>query len=138
MVTSSADIMTSHPHNSTILERIRTRQARVGVIGLGYVGLPLAVEFASQGFDVTGFDVDHAKTAQINAGKSYIPDVSTAALRAAVEAGKLRATLDISQLGEMDAIDICVPTPLRKNRDPDPSYIILAGQAGGGAPPPGP
>ena len=121
--------MTSHPHNSTILERIRTRQARVGVIGLGYVGLPLAVEFASQGFDVTGFDVDHAKTAQINAGKSYIPDVSTAALQAAVEAGKLRATLDMSQLGEMDAIDICVPTPLRKTRDPDLSYIILAVEA---------
>jgi UDP-N-acetyl-D-glucosamine dehydrogenase len=121
--------MTSHPHNSTILERIRTRQARVGVIGLGYVGLPLAVEFASQGFDVTGFDVDHAKTAQINAGKSYIPDVSTAALHTAVEAGKLRATLDMSQLGEMDAIDICVPTPLRKTRDPDLSYIILAVEA---------
>src|SRR2546425_6859152 len=112
-----------------LLERIRSRQARVGVIGLGYVGLPLAVEFARAGFDVTGFDVDHAKTAQINAGKSYIPDVSTAALRAAVEAGRLRATLDISKLGEMDAIDICVPTPLRKTRDPDLSYIILAVEA---------
>src|SRR5580765_7464189 len=94
-----------------LLERIRTRQARIGVIGLGYVGLPLAVEFASQGFDVTGFDVDHSKTAQINAGKSYIPDVSAAALSAAVQAGRLRATLDMSLLGEMDAIDICVPTP---------------------------
>jgi len=72
--------MTLEPRDdSSLLERIRTRQAKVGVIGLGYVGLPLAVEFASQGFDVTGFDVDHSKTAQINAGKSYIPDVPAAA-----------------------------------------------------------
>jgi len=121
--------MTDNAPNSGILERIRTRQARVGVIGLGYVGLPLAVEFASQGFDVTGFDVDHSKTSQINAGRSYIPDVPSAALSAAVLAGKLRGTLDMSQLGEMDAIDICVPTPLRKTRDPDLSYIILAVEA---------
>ena len=121
--------MTDNAPTSGILERIGTRQARVGVIGLGYVGLPLAVEFASQGFDVTGFDVDHSKTSQINAGRSYIPDVPSAALSAAVQAGKLRGTLDMSQLGEMDAIDICVPTPLRKTRDPDLSYIILAVEA---------
>src|SRR3989454_8754777 len=102
MVTSSADIMTSHPHNSTILDRIRTRQARVGVIGLGYVGLPLAVEFARAGFSVTGFDVDAHKAVQINAGKSYIPDVAETDLNAVVSAGMLRATTDMHLLGEMD------------------------------------
>jgi UDP-N-acetyl-D-glucosamine dehydrogenase len=114
---------------STLHDRIRTRGARVGVIGLGYVGLPLAVEFARAGFTVTGFDVDGSKIAQINAGKSYIPDVSEADLDAVVRAGKLSATTDMSQLGEMDAVDICVPTPLRKTKDPDLSYIVLAVEA---------
>ena len=113
----------------SLLDRIRAKQARVGVIGLGYVGLPLAVEFAHAGFDVTGFDVDASKTAQINAGKSYIPDVPDADVASAVTAGKLRATSDMSQLGTMDAIDICVPTPLRKTKDPDLSYVILAVKA---------
>ena len=107
------------PNTSSTLERIRARQARVGVIGLGYVGLPLVVEFARAGFDVTGFDVDASKIEQINAGKSYIPDVAEADLAACVKAGTLRATTDMSQLGTMDAIDICVPTPLRKTKDPD-------------------
>ncbi len=116
-------------NNTSLLERIGSRQARVGVIGLGYVGLPLAVEFAHAGFDVTGFDVDPAKTAQINDGKSYIPDVAESDLAACVRAGKLRATTDMSQLGTMDAIDICVPTPLRKTRDPDLSYVVHAVEA---------
>src|SRR5213596_2912188 len=114
------------PNSSSTLERIRAREARVGVIGLGYVGLPLAVEFARAGFDVTGFDVDASKTAQINAGKSYIPDVAESDLAAMVGARKLRATTDMTQLGTMDAIDICVPTPLRKTKDPDLSYVVLA------------
>jgi UDP-N-acetyl-D-glucosamine dehydrogenase len=113
------------PHAAS-LERIRTRQARVGVIGLGYVGLPLVVEFARAGFDVTGFDVDASKTELINAGRSYIPDVAEADLAACVRSGKVRATTDMSQLGAMDAIDICVPTPLRKTKDPDLSYIVRA------------
>src|SRR4051794_5781984 len=116
--------MTS-PH-TTLIDRIRTRKARVGVIGLGYVGLPLVVEFARVGFDVTGFDVDAAKTDAINAGKSYIPDVAEADLAALSASGRLRATVDMSQLGGMDAIDICVPTPLRKTKDPDLSYIVKA------------
>ena len=111
---------------NTLLDRIKTREARVGVIGLGYVGLPLAVEFARQGFEVTGFDVDPAKAAQIGAGRSYIPDVPDADLAAVVRAGKLQATTDMSRLGDMDAIDICVPTPLRKTRDPDLSYVVKA------------
>ena len=114
---------------STLHDRIRTRSARVGVIGLGYVGLPLAVEFARAGFTVTGFDVDASKIAEINAGRSYIPDVPGDDLAAQVRAGKLNATTDMAQLGEMDAIDICVPTPLRKTKDPDLSYIVLAVEA---------
>ena len=120
---------TQTPLFTSTLERIRARKARVGVIGLGYVGLPLAVEFARVGFDVTGFDVDSTKTDQINAGRSYIPDVAEADLAACVRAGTLRATTDMTALGTMDAIDICVPTPLRKTRDPDLSYIVLAVEA---------
>src|SRR5712691_3036089 len=116
----------STTHIATLLTRIRNRQARVGVIGLGYVGLPLAVEFARAGFDVTGFDVDASKIAEINAGRSYIPDVPTRELADAVTAGRLRATTDMTKLAEMDVADICVPTPLRKTKDPDLSYVVQA------------
>ena len=109
-------------------EKLSRRQARIGVIGLGYVGLPLAVEFAKDGFDVTGFDVDGSKVAEINAGSSYILDVKTADVAACVKAGRLRATTDMSKLGEMDAVDICVPTPLRKTKDPDMSYVVSAAE----------
>ena len=112
-----------------LLDRIRERSAHIGIIGLGYVGLPLAVEFARQGLHVTGFDVDASKTDQINAGKSYIPDVPTADLAAVVTSGHLRATTDMSELAMMDAVDICVPTPLRKTKDPDLSYVVKAVEA---------
>jgi UDP-N-acetyl-D-glucosamine dehydrogenase len=115
--------------NQSLLERISTKKAHVGVIGLGYVGLPLAVEFARQGFDVTGFDVDDGKTAQINAGQSYIPDVPQADLCEVVKAGRLRATSNMADLAGMDVIDICVPTPLRKTKDPDLSYVVRAVEA---------
>jgi UDP-N-acetyl-D-glucosamine dehydrogenase len=111
---------------TVLLERIRQRQARVGVIGLGYVGLPLAVEFARAGFDVTGFDVDQTKVSDINGGRSYIPDVPQHELAEVVAAGRLRATSDIGLLAEMDVADICVPTPLRKTKDPDLSYVVQA------------
>jgi len=107
-------------------DKIRNRQARIGIIGLGYVGLPLAVEFAKAGFEVTGFDVDVAKVSSINKGHSYIGDVPSEDVAAAVKAKKLSATDDMSKLYDMDAIDICVPTPLRKTRDPDLSYVVLA------------
>jgi UDP-N-acetyl-D-glucosamine dehydrogenase len=107
-------------------DKIRKRQAKIGIIGLGYVGLPLAVEFAKAGFEVTGFDVDVTKVAAINKGHSYIGDVSSADVSAAQKAGKLSATTDMAKLRDMDAIDICVPTPLRKTRDPDLSYVVLA------------
>jgi UDP-N-acetyl-D-glucosamine dehydrogenase len=128
--------MSSGP-NHTILQRIQDRQARIGIIGLGYVGLPLAVEFARAGFRVTGFDVDASKVSAINAGTSYIPDVPTADLAAEVKAGRLDATSDMRRLGEMDAIDICVPTPLRKTKDPDLSYVVKAVEAVAAAVQPG-
>src|SRR5436190_20996929 len=110
----------------TLFEKIQNKKCKVGVIGLGYVGLPLAVEFAKAGLDVTGFDVDQAKVDHVNKGTTYIPDVEAHELEACVKAGRLRATTDMKKLAEMDAIDICVPTPLRKTKDPDLSYIVLA------------
>jgi UDP-N-acetyl-D-glucosamine dehydrogenase len=112
----------------TLEERIRVRSARVGIIGLGYVGLPLAVDFARAGFTVTGIDISQQKTERVNAGQSYVGDVPTATLGPLVENGKLRATTDFSVVAELDTINICVPTPLRKTKDPDMSYIMAACQ----------
>src|SRR5262245_39351289 len=111
---------------SSLVARIRSKQARVGVIGLGYVGLPLAVEFALAGFPVTGFDVDQSKVGEINGGRSYIPDVPQADLAKVVQSGHLRATTSAAELADMDVADICVPTPLRKTKDPDLSYVVQA------------
>ncbi len=110
----------------TLAEKIRSHQARVGVIGLGYVGLPLAVEFARAGLHVIGFDVDEQKVHEINARRSYIPDVAEHDLAEVVAAGRLRATTDFSQLSQVDVADICVPTPLRKTKDPDLSFVVKA------------
>ncbi len=109
-----------------ILNRITSRQARLGVIGLGYVGLPLAVEFARAGFTVIGYDVNVEKVTELNAGRSYIPDVASAHLAEVVASGRFRATTDPRALADVDIIDICVPTPLRKTRDPDLSYVVQA------------
>ncbi|MFH0778249.1 MAG: nucleotide sugar dehydrogenase [Candidatus Eisenbacteria bacterium] len=106
--------------------RITRREARIAVIGLGYVGLPLAVEFARSGFHVTGIDTEEGKTSRVNEGISYIRDVSTEDLRREVRAGRLVATGDFSALREADCVSICVPTPLRKTRDPDVSFIVEA------------
>jgi UDP-N-acetyl-D-glucosamine dehydrogenase len=107
-----------------LIERLEARRAATGVIGLGYVGLPLAIEFAKAGFAVTGIDVDATKVAALNAGESYILDVPADDVRSAVEAGRFQATTDFSRLAEVDTINICVPTPLRKTKDPDLSYIV--------------
>ena len=104
-----------------LISLITNKQAHVGVIGLGYVGLPLLVEFTSKGFQGTGFEVDEAKAKQINAGTSYIGDVPSRKLQEVVDAKRLRATTDFSHLSECDAIIICVPTPLRKTKEPDVS-----------------
>ncbi|HWB96177.1 MAG TPA: nucleotide sugar dehydrogenase, partial [Bryobacteraceae bacterium] len=109
-------------------EKLRNRRARVGVVGLGYVGLPLAVEFAKAGFQVTGVDLDARKTEKINAGQSYIADIPTATVDSLVGSGKLRAVNDFSVVTELDTVNICVPTPLRKTKDPDMSYIISSTQ----------
>src|SRR5436190_22996244 len=110
------------------IDLIRDKRARVGVIGLGYVGLPLATEFASKGFNATGFEVDENKVQQINAGRSYIGDVQSDVIQQAITAGHLRATTDFDHLKECDAIIICVPTPLRKTKEPDISYIMAAAE----------
>jgi UDP-N-acetyl-D-glucosamine dehydrogenase len=109
-------------------EKIRSRRARVGIVGLGYVGLPLAVEFAKAGFTVTGIDISEEKVRRVNAGDSYIADIPSSTLAPLVEAGKLRATTDFSAVLELDTINICVPTPLRKTKDPDMSYIVSSCQ----------
>jgi len=106
--------------------KIRTRTAKTGIIGLGYVGLPLAVEMAKAGFQVTGIDLSQEKVNSINRGISYIPDVSSQTVETFVTADKLRATQSLAAVGELDTIDICVPTPLRKNKDPELSYVIAA------------
>jgi UDP-N-acetyl-D-glucosamine dehydrogenase len=112
-----------------LLKKIESKQAKLGVIGLGYVGLPLAVEFARAGFTVIGYDVDQKKVADLAAGRSYIPDVPSAHLAEVVKNGKFVATTDATRLGEVDIIDICVPTPLRKTKDPDMSYVVQAVEA---------
>ena len=109
-------------------QKILDRSAVVGVIGLGYVGLPLIVEFGLKGFRGIGFEVDEKKANGINAGESYIVDVPSENLQKCLADGKLSATTDFSRLAECDAIVICVPTPLRKTKDPDMSYIISAGE----------
>ena len=109
-------------------KRIAEKSASIGVIGLGYVGLPLIVEFCLKGFRGIGFEVDEKKAAEINDGRSYIVDVSNENVEKCVSAGTLSATTDFSKLTECDAIIICVPTPLRKTKDPDMSYIIAAGE----------
>jgi UDP-N-acetyl-D-glucosamine dehydrogenase len=105
---------------------ITEKRAHVGVVGLGYVGLPLLAEFAKSGFAATGFEVDEGKAERINAGGSYIGDVADSTVQELVSAKRLRATTDFDHLRECNAIIICVPTPLRKTKEPDVSYILAA------------
>ena len=107
-------------------QKIKNRTARVGIVGLGYVGLPLAMEFAKAGFSVTGIDAQGAKVEKLNAGESYVQDVPNEELRPLLESGKFRATTDFSAVAELDTINIAVPTPLRKTKDPDMSFIVSA------------
>jgi UDP-N-acetyl-D-glucosamine dehydrogenase len=118
----------SKSHFDQLSEKIRNKTARVGVVGLGYVGLPLAVEYGNAGFAVTGIDVHAAKVDELNKGNSYIQDVPTDEVSRLVAGGKLRASADFSVVAELDTINICVPTPLRKTKDPDMSYIVSACQ----------
>ena len=109
-----------------LLQKIERRQAKIGVIGLGYVGLPLAVEFARAGFSVLGYDVSERVVKLINDGHSHIKDVAATDVAELVKSGKLTATTDATKLSELDAISIAVPTPLSKTRDPDMSYVLSA------------
>src|ERR1700755_950936 len=122
------DIITNGTHKSTnvmikeqLRQKIADKTACIGVIGLGYVGLPLIVEFALKGYHGIGFEVDGKKIDEINNGRSYIVDVPAEAVKKCVDAGTLKATTDFSELGQCDVIVICVPTPLRKTKDPDMS-----------------
>lgn len=117
--------MTTSP-KETLLQRLRDRTARTAVVGLGYVGLPLAVELAASGFSVIGLDIDPHKVEQINQGHSYIADVPSEKLAPLVASGKLCATTNYEDLREVDTINISVPTPLTNAKEPDMSYIISA------------
>jgi len=108
--------------------KIENKKAFIGIIGQGYVGLPLAVEFAKAGFSVTGFDTDEKRVSSINKGISYILDVPSDDIKGLVSSGRLKASADTQLLNKMDAIIICVPTPLRKTKEPDISYILAASE----------
>ena len=125
MITTAAPAARS-THFTQLTDRIRSKTARVGVVGLGYVGLPLAVEFAKVGFSVTGIDVQAAKVDALNNGDSYIQDVPQNEVNELVAANKLSATRDFSIIRELDTVNICVPTPLRKTKDPDMTYVVAA------------
>lgn len=106
-----------------LLQKLKTREARIGVVGLGYVGLPLALRFSEAGFPVTGFDIDAGKVSALNAGKSYIAQIGAARIAAAV-ARRFSASADFKGVRDMDALILCVPTPLGRHREPDVSFIV--------------
>jgi UDP-N-acetyl-D-glucosamine dehydrogenase len=112
-----------------LIKKLEDKSARVAVLGLGYVGLPLAVVFAESGYKVTGIDPIQGKVDQINQGKSYVMDVSNEQITKLVKSGHLTATSDYSVLTDIDAVSICVPTPLRKTGDPDLSFILAVAES---------
>ncbi len=124
----NSDAMEATPstHLLALFDKIEARSARVGIIGQGYVGLPLAMVIAETGFDVTGFEVDSDKVRRLNAGESYIDDISDGEVKEQLVAQRFRASESFEDVGNMDVISICVPTPLGKTRDPDISYIVAA------------
>jgi UDP-N-acetyl-D-glucosamine dehydrogenase len=107
-----------------LLEQIKQKQARIGIIGLGYVGLPLVIEFGRAGFHVTGLDIDPAKVDRLNRGESYIKHIPSKTLRELVEQKQFESTTDFSSVSDLECILICVPTPLNSNREPDMSFIV--------------
>src|SRR5947209_9129695 len=113
-------------HATTLIRQIATHSARISIIGQGYVGLPLAVEFARAGFHVTGLDTDPDRVAALGSGRSHVPDVPSTQVQAFLRAGRYQATTEPAILAESDAVLICVPTPLRKSKDPDITYVIAA------------
>ena len=124
----TADVTTALSTAEMLQEKIRNKTAKVGVVGLGYVGLPLAMEFTRAGFHVTGIDVLAHKVQQLNAGISYVQDVPSEVFRPFLEKGLFKATTDFSVIAELDTVNIAVPTPLRKTKDPDMSYVVSAAE----------
>src|SRR5688572_14979574 len=118
-----------NPNASQLSERLSQRKSLSAVVGLGYVGLPLAVELANAGYDVVGVDVSENVVATINSGRSHILDISGEAIARHVASGKLRATTDPAILAKCDTICVCVPTPLNKIKDPDLSFVVNVGAA---------
>jgi UDP-N-acetyl-D-glucosamine dehydrogenase len=116
-------------YSELLKERIENRTATVGVVGLGYVGLPLSVEMAKAGYTVIGFDVQKKKVDMVNSGYNYIGDVLPSDLKSIVDSGRLRATEDYSALSECDCVSICVPTPLDQYQQPDISYVEASAKA---------
>jgi UDP-N-acetyl-D-glucosamine dehydrogenase len=108
---------------SDLQAKILAKEAKIGVIGMGYVGLPLVLRFGDVGFEVTGFDIDDLKVDKLNSGKSYIKHISSSVIKELLDSGRFIATSDFSELEQMDAVLICVPTPLNENRDPDLSFV---------------
>jgi len=111
-----------------LLEKIKSRKAVIGVIGLGYVGLPLIMEFSKAGYNIIGFDVDSEKTNMLNSGESYIHHIPSSKVKDLVDAGRFTATTEFEDLNKVDCISICVPTPLNKYREPDLSYVEITGK----------
>src|SRR5215510_8599477 len=128
MKNSTQSLSGAETDQSGLHRAIKKRQARVGIIGLGYVGLPLACLFAEKGFPTTGFDIDTPKVTALNAGRSYIKHIPNKRIAAARTSGKFDATADFARLKQMDAIIICVPTPLTKYREPDLQFIVKTGE----------
>ncbi|MDP2376269.1 NAD(P)-binding domain-containing protein, partial [Reyranella sp.] len=114
---------------SSIVERFKAHTATIAVIGLGYVGLPLACTVARKGFSVLGFDIDAMKIDQLNAGNSYISHISADEISELRKAGRLAATGDFSRIAEADAIILCVPTPLTRQREPDLAFVVQTTEA---------
>src|SRR5688572_10282200 len=111
-----------------LLQRLHSRSARVGIIGLGYVGLPLARTFAAAGYPVLGFDIDQAKVDRLHAGESYLKHIPASDV-ATMLTQRFEATSDFGRLGEADAVLICVPTPLTESREPDLTYVVKSAEA---------
>ncbi|HEY3488843.1 MAG TPA: nucleotide sugar dehydrogenase [Candidatus Deferrimicrobiaceae bacterium] len=120
--------MASPKSSPDLLQRLKVRKFKAGVIGLGYVGLPLAMELVEAGVPVVGIDVDESKVRKLNAGGSYIGDIPSATVKRAVDAGLFSATTDFTAIAKLDTVNVCVPTPLRKTKDPDLSYIVAAAE----------
>ena len=111
-----------------LLSKINNQKAIIGVVGLGYVGLPLLMEFVEEGFQTIGFDIDDKKVNSLNSGRSYIKHIDSARVQKVRSSNLFEATIDFSRIKDVDCILICVPTPLTRHREPDVSYIANTGE----------